>query len=420
MSDHARLSPSSRYRWANCPASVRACEQYPNGGKSSPAAIDGTHSHTLLEHCIKHAPAGTVDDPKKFLGTLLQDHDGMFGVDPDRVGRVRIATDYINERLKNLPGATVRAETRVNPAGLVGRDDMGGTVDVQIIHGDFLELIDYKDGMNEVSAINNHQLEQYAFGVLAEAMQQGKSFKTVMMTIVQPKIAFKGGSPISSHVVSVDELLGEKLFKIGAEAAATDDPNAPYVPGEKQCTYCAHRGNCSASASYFIEKAGIKFEDMNFAKDAAKKDPTEISDEQLRELVEAGPLLRKLIEAAEAEAMRRIMDGHPVAGLKVVRGRGSRSWALPEEETADKLTRMGIPKKDVWVTSLISPAKVEKLKWTKRDGSEKQLTERQLKVLENDLIAKSDDKLTVVPEADNRAAVSFPDVKAAFAPSWMS
>ena len=426
MSDHARLSPSARYRWSACPASVRACLQYKGSDKSSPAAIDGTHSHTLLEHCIKHAAKGTVDDPKKFLGMALQDKEGLFGVNEDRVERVRIATDYLNRRLGDLGAHTeVHSEKRVDPALLLGRSDMKGTVDVQLLSDTFLEVIDYKDGMNKVSAVGNQQLEQYVFGVLADLTARGVAVTKVRMTIIQPKASFGGNDPISSHEIDAAEFFGERIEKIIREAEATDAKDAPFVPGEKQCTYCAHRGACTAAITHSLKQSGIQFKDMNFAKDAATKDESTMTDEQLKELVEAGPLLRKLIEGAENEALRRIESGHPVDGLKVVRGRGTRSWALLPEETAAKLSKMGLPKDMIWKASLITPAQVEKAKWEKRDGSVKQLTERQLKVLENDLIAVSQGKMTVVSEADGRAAVVFPNLKEAFdpvpeLPSWLS
>ena len=40
----------------------------------------------------------------------------------------------------------------------------------------------------------------------------------------------------------------------------------------------------------------------------------------------------------------------------------------PEEEMADKLVKMGIPKTAIFETKLITPAKAEKLTWEKRDG----------------------------------------------------
>lgn len=414
MTTHATLSPSARYRWQLCPASVKACLPY-GGGKSSAAAIDGTHSHTLLEACLKK---GTVDDPQKFLGLVLQDHEGMFGVDQDRIDRVRVATDYITRRLTELGGGMVISESRVNPVALLGRDDMSGTVDVQIRSGDVVELIDYKDGMNPVEAENNPQLEQYAFGVLSEtfASKGNPTFQTVVMTIIQPKVTIRGGQAITSCSVPALDFLGERILKIAAEAAATDDPDAPFVPGDKQCHYCAHKANCSTAITWTLDRAGIKFEDMTVTKDAAKQNAAELSNDQIRELVEAGPLLRKLIEAAEEEALRRIVAGKTVVGLKVVRGVGRRKWALPEDEIAAKLSKMGVPKADIWETKLTPLTKIEKLTWTKRDGTTKQLSERQREVFNTELVEKPDGALVVVSESDRRAAVEYGDVTKMFAP----
>lgn len=416
MSTHAPLSPSSRYRWQLCPGSVREAARYPDSSKSSPAAIDGTHSHTLLENCVKNG-----HEPKQYLGLNLGDHEGNFIVNQDRIDRVTIATDYINSRVKTLGAVStvkVISEKRVHPDKLVGRDDMSGTVDVQIIAGSYLELIDYKDGMNVVEAKDNPQLEQYGMGVLAEHMTpDGKfPFEYIATTIIQPKLAAVGKNPVSTHVYSLTEFL-TKLLPMIEEANATDDPEAPLVPGEKQCKYCVHRGNCAPAAEQVLQAAGIKFENVEYVKEAAQSNPDTMTDDKLRELIEAGPLLRKMLEAAEIEALRRIQSGHPIAGLKVVRGRGTRGWSLPDEEVAAKLTRMGVPKGSVWETKLVSIAKVEKLKWNKRDGTQKQLSEKQLKVLNEEVVSMSEGKLTVVSEADDRKAVDFGDVKAMFSPS---
>jgi hypothetical protein len=157
MSDHAKLSPSKRSRWALCPGSIREEAKYPDTG-SGPAAADGTHSHTLLEKCILRAC-----NTDFFVGTTLTDHEGEFVVDADRAARVQTALDYIEKRKAEHFGfCKVITETRVDPEHLLGRSDLSGTVDVQILGGDTLELIDYKDGMGVVKAEGNLQLEQYA------------------------------------------------------------------------------------------------------------------------------------------------------------------------------------------------------------------------------------------------------------------
>jgi hypothetical protein len=102
-----------------------------------------------------------------------------------------------------------------------------------------------------------------------------------------------------------------------------------------------------------------------------------------------------------------------------------RSWALPEEEVATKLSKMGVPKGDIWETKLVSPAKAEKLKWVKKDGTQKQLTAKQLEVVQKDLVSKSEGKLTVVSAADQRPAVEFGDAAKMFGPveaipSWLT
>lgn len=430
MSTHAQLSPSKRSRWALCPGSIREEAKYPEQ-ESGPAAIDGTHSHTLLEHCLK---SGKSAD--KFVFEKLTDHEGEFIVTGERAVRVQLALDYINERSAGglLP---VISETRVDPAHLLGRDDLSGTVDIQIMGPDWLELIDYKDGMGVVSAEGNLQLEQYAYGVLAGyklPVNGNYPFSTVRMTIIQPKLALRGMPAITSHDVSVRDLLAN-MGTIIVQAAATDKPDAPLVPGESQCKFCRAKGSCSALANNVMKEVGIMFQPtvtkpLDVAQQSADKDPSAMDDAQIAQIMEAAPLMRQLLEGVEAEALRRMQAGQTIPGLKLVNGRGSRAWSLPEAEIAEKLVKMGIPKTAVYETKLVSPAKAEKLTWTKKDGTAKQLTERQLKTLEQEYVVKMAGKLTVVPESDSRPAVVtnaaplFSAVEAAPAaeslPSWLS
>jgi hypothetical protein len=428
MSDHAKLSPSKRSRWALCPGSIREEAKYPDTG-SGPAAVDGTHSHTLLEHCIKQ-----FVDPLSMVGQLMTDHEGSFHVDKDRAERVKVAFDYVHQ-IKNL-GFQVISETKVDPEFLLGRKDMSGTVDLQIIGDDTLELIDYKDGMGVVSAEGNLQLEQYAYGVLAGYKLPHNvtyPFSTVRMTIIQPKLALRGMPPITSYEVPVRHLM-DRAGTIVAQAAATDRPDAPLVPGESQCKFCRAKGSCSALANNVMKEVGIMFQPvvtqtLDVAQQSADKDPSAMDDAQIAQIMEAAPLMRQLLEGVEKEALRRMQAGQVIPGLKLVNGRGSRAWALPEEEMAEKLVKMGIPKGAVYETKLVTPAKAEKLTWTKRDGTAVQLTERQLKRMEQEYVVKMAGKLTVAHESDSRPAVVtnaaplFSAVEAAPAaeslPSWL-
>ena len=431
MSAHAQLSPSKRSRWALCPGSIREEAKYPETG-GGPAAIDGTHSHTLLEHCIKN----NLSDPLDQVGETFTDHEGTFVVDKARAERVKIAIEYIREQSMNGMFKVI-SEQKVDPEHLLGRSDLSGTVDCQIIGGDTLELIDYKDGMGIVSAEGNMQLEQYAYGVLAGfklPVNGAYPFKTVRMTIIQPKLALRGMPAITSHDVSVRDLLAN-MGTIIAQAAATDKPDAPLVPGESQCKFCRAKGSCSALASNVMKEVGIMFQpvvtqSLDVAQQSADKDPSTMDDAQIAQIMEAAPLMRQLLEGVEKEALRRMQAGQVIPGLKLVNGRGSRAWALPEAEMAEKLVKMGIPKTAIYETKLVSPAKAEKLTWEKRDGTKVTLTDRQLTRMEQEYVSKLAGKLTVVPESDERRAVImnaaplFSAVEAAPAaeslPSWLS
>ena len=114
MGDHSRLSPSARTRWGSCPGSVRESAKYP-APPSGPAAIDGTHSHSLLAMCIN---AGLVAPP---VGITLFDHDGTFTVDAERAERVSFALDYLRQRYGEIKNCTIVSEKVVNPEKLLGR-----------------------------------------------------------------------------------------------------------------------------------------------------------------------------------------------------------------------------------------------------------------------------------------------------------
>ena len=69
---------------------------------------------------------------------------------------------------------------------------------------------------------------------------------------------------------------------------ATDDPNAPLVAGD-HCKYCRHRGACTALSDKAMGAAGIVFPNLDVSQQAADKDPTTMTDQQIREILEAAP-----------------------------------------------------------------------------------------------------------------------------------
>lgn len=400
MSTHAKLSPSKRERWGKCPASIREEAKYPDE-RSGTAAIDGTHTHSLLSYMVEN----NLTDATELIGKQMSDHDGEFVVDATRAERVQFALTYIDDRFDNLgSGTKVLSEVKVDLSPIFGRTDMNGTADIVIISPNIIEICDYKDGMGYVEVIGNKQLNTYAWGVIAQLGIENLTQKEIRLTIIQPKMREKGGLGIYYDNMSMESFLATKDALV-QESAATDDPNAPFVPGESQCKYCKHKGACSALMNQNMASMGIDITKMNVVQDAVDKEPTTMTDQQIREIIEAAPLIRQMLESVEKEALRRLETGQTITGLKLVRGRGSRGWAYKDDDMAIKLIKLGIPKGELYKTSLISPAQAEKLTWKKRDGTVKQLTERQLKVLHEEYVTKSDGKLQVASESDERSAV---------------
>lgn len=407
MTTHAVLSPSSAHRYMRCPGSVRESAKFPPS-PSGPSAIDGTHSHTLLEHCVNNA----LLEPAEMIGKELSDHEGTFVVDAERAARVKVAIDYIRERSMNGT-FKVLSEQRVDPHKYTGFHEQAGTVDIRIYRGAMIETVDYKDGMMPVDVEDNEQLDLYALGTLAEFDKPEEQFKLVRTVIIQPKLSLKGLAPIATHERPIGMVLA-----LGAEyragALRTFAADAPLVPGDKQCKWCPVR-SCAARTTKALEAAGVTFPSIDpnllpavtgdASDQLAAQDTNALSDDKLREILEAAPLMRQTIEQAEAEALRRLESGKTIAGLKLVMGRGSQVWNLPDDQIAEKLTGMGVPKGTVHVTKVVSPAQAKKLTWENRKGEKKALSERQLKTIETEYISKLGGKLTVAPESDPRPAV---------------
>lgn len=403
MSSHDKLSPSAGHRWSVCTKSPEEEAKYPDNNKSGPAAIDGTHTHTLLEGCLNNE----VKDTSKMVGIKLSDHEGTFIVDEGRAARVQKALNYIYSRADEMKPCAIRAESRVNPELIIGVANTSGTADCILTGGSEIEVVDYKDGMRPVSAKDNVQMELYALGSLAEYRKDDGTFpfETVTMTIIQPKLELKGAEAISSYTVTVDELLA-KAFTYTMAGAAISTGQGVLVPGESQCMYCKAKGNCKAYAEFTASATSLDLDDM--VQTAADADPNAMSDERLREIIDAKPLLTSLISSAEEEALRRLEAGHSIPGIKLVNGPSQRSWALDDDEIIKRLKSMGVPKDSMYITKVVSPAQVKKLKFKKKVKGEevvKSLSERQLKTLDAEYVSVKPGRHLVVPESDSRKSI---------------
>lgn len=396
MTTHARLSPSRAHRWSKCAASVNAEARYED--TSGEAAIDGTKTHALLEQCITYGHKNAdVFEGKRICWNSSGEG---FIVESGRVERVNIALNYIQQvKESHNYMCMVISECKVSAEEYTGRTDMHGTADIIIVSKDSIEVIDYKDGFTEVKP-DCEQLRLYLLGALAKF--KDRIFSKVTLTVIQPRSAVQALSQIRSVEVNSAGIAHDMVFFKEA-AEATDREDAPFVAGE-HCKYCKHAGNCAELNNHGLQKLTTSIESLDL--ELAQANPLELSDERLVEIIEAAPLIRVLLENSEKEAYRRMMEGRPITGLKLVKGKGSRKWNLTEEDLVPKLVKAGIPKKDLYLSNMVSPAQLEKLTWTNKKGESKRVTARQMELIEREYITTIEGKPKVALDSDSRQVIT--------------
>lgn len=339
---------SNSERIYNCPRSVLVAAMYPED-RSSEAAIDGTHSHTLLETCLTEQ----VWEASSFVGRTLSDHDGEFVVDAERAARVQQALDYVSMRLGELVDAghvpILKVEEFVDAGAKHGVDRWGGSADVTIDWGEGIEIIDYKDGGRPVSP-QSKQLVTYIEGSRDDYHQH------LMATIVQPKVYDTPQSFLYTKG-TFEEALAPLVDAM--RASMGDDP--PVKAGE-HCTYCpgARMGRCEEWSRAGQEAINAMV--LNPSPPGVQSAPVQpltlpgvgehTSDETLAAILDAEPVVTSIIKEAKEEALRRLGAGIEVPGYAVERPAGRRQY-VPDAEA--KLKKLRLKQEVIYEKKLKTP-----------------------------------------------------------------
>ncbi len=365
---HAKLSPSGAHRWMRCPASPTLEAQFPDD--SSVYAAEGTLAHLLASE--------ELDGTKPARERVGEQHtiDGFdFVVDKVMVAYVE---DYVKLVREYAEGGTLLVEQRVPIGHLTGEENATGTSDAVIVHAgeNRLTIIDLKYGMGvKVMAKDNEQAMMYALGAL-ERYDQLADFTDVCMVIHQPRLNF-----VSEHWIRVDDLynFGEDL---GWGAAATRNPDAQPVPGEKQCKFCKAKSVCPALQAIVDETAD---------EEATADDFADLGDNALSVSMGRVELIEQWCKGIRAEVERRLTKGLDVTGYKLVEGRkGNRAWSDPKD-AQERLSAV-LKRDEMYEEKFISPATAEKLLKKDPEGL----------ALLDELTHRPEGKLSVAPVTDKR------------------
>jgi len=375
-----------------CPGSINEKQRWPEEPAGF-AAIDGTHTHTLLEKCLD----GGHWNASFFLTKTLSDHEGEFVVDMERCKRVNVALGYIKWRLEELSNPFLKTELFVDAGKSYMIPQWGGSADVIIYHDEGIEVIDYKDGGRPVSP-DTYQTCSYLIGA---RNQSGMNYSTFRSTIIQPKV-YDG----PRFVDYTAEEFEEKIKPLIEAMAESCKPDAIKRAGDhckkKYCTG-AKPGRCesfnrsatmamtTATGSSPVPNAGAEAASPLMLPDINSDTPVET----LVQLIDAEQIVMGVFKDARAEAMKRAQAGIKIPNYKVVRGISQRKWA---EDALEKLNKMRVKKEVYTETKLMTPKKVLE------SDAVKEMSDNQRKKIEA-LVVKPTGALKLLPESDPGKAV---------------
>lgn len=361
MSEHALLSPSGAYRWAACPASLRAEENIYSA--PSQASIEGTNGHSYVQ-CVLNGTDTKPDIPPDLKDLL----DGT-----------------IADMREYFKGGLVLVEQRVPFGEEIGQPDelAFGTADIIALVDNELQVHDLKCGRVPVDVKDNLQLAAYALGAMRLMYVLGEDVHGVRLVIHQPRV---GGA--SEHRMMLSELNNVAAALSSAAALAlSEEGRTTYITGD-HCRYCKHAPVCPKLVSEIAEEVSDDFEPLG---DGAAR------GEKLSANMKLAALAADWAKKVFAEARNFALAGNDLPGFKIVHGRSSpRKWR--DEQKAESFLKAVLPEgTEAHVHTLLSPARAEGILKKSKRGALKEI---------DALVFTSKGQLKLAPISDKRPAVT--------------
>lgn len=387
---HASFGASNAHRYMACPGSHRMTRGL-KGGRSSRDATIGTAAHDIVARCLDSSL-----DPGTFKGKMwdVDQGDGSMAeveITDELLTAIRYCVDYASKLIEvsKLHKGWHSVEQKFSLNELEPPASMFGTSDLVVAVGDYLHVTDWKFGVGViVRAEGNPQLRYYALGaLLALPPNIRQQITKIRIHVVQPRLP--DGPAVTTEELSLMELIDWSSDLLDAVKKALE-PEAPLIPGQKQCKFCGAAAVCPALRDVAQNAAAEAFR----SSPPTAEEVYALSDVEMADILQRMGLVRMWLDRVETAATARLSQGGTIPGFKLVQKQQRRAWTS-EGEAAKSLLDwpFSLDGKDIFESSLRSPAQVERL-------IPKTLRE-ELALL----VTKKSTGVTIAPADDKRPAV---------------
>lgn len=361
---HAMLSPSSSSKWlANPPIAVLeaiATEEY-GVDDTNVHAQEGTVAHALAEHKLRQFLGEDTTRPESDL------------IDEDMEAYTTDYLEFVQELIQSFKQKPeVLIEQRLDCSKWI--PECFGTGDCILIGDNRLSLIDYKHGRMYVPVENNSQLMIYGLGAL-NLFDGIYDIDEVQLTIYQPRI-----NNISTWVIEKDAMLEWAEKELKPQARLAYEGKGEFKPGP-WIRLTKLRAISKDRAEHHLKLRRYDLKEAHL-----------LTDEEIEAILghidDLVDWAKSVKEYAEQQAIKYKKHWQ---GFKLVESRTRRKYS-DESQVAERAKANKIA---AFEEKLLPITKLEK-----------QVGKKQFAELFGDLVTKPTGSPTLVPESDNRPAIS--------------
>lgn len=420
-SGHSVFSPSGAEMTMTCPESLVI-----NALADDDTNIDsatGTVAHWLAEKWLKNRqrPTSWIGKVRRVKSFDIEITEEMLEFVGDFVRKCRELRKISDESF---------TERQVDISDLTPIPDQGGTLDFGGMGPGWIKIVDLKYGKEPVLAFDpvenkiNKQLAIYAWGVFLE-FDWLYNFQNITLAISQPRLPHS----YSEVTITRQELIEFADMARERWAFTWANPKGR-VPSIKGCRWCAIRATCPALYLFMSDQVGGHFRNHEEIEDGEWEDvipdeelrganaiildefatspfpdmvkPAELETKALEKLLRYRKLFENFFNAASEELLSRaVSDEEDLTWWKVVLGRTLRKWVDDEDYIVEKLEELGLKRRYIYKTVMLSPAEMERMLHTKLKMS---LSKAKKFIADEGLAVQPPGQKTLAQKSDRRLA----------------